>query len=62
MDAGRLRQADPEAAAAFLTGLLKSSLHHRRVWNVEAPPSERALQAHVAQAVEVFLHGFAVLA
>lgn len=62
MDAGRLREADPEAAAAFLTGLLKSSLHHRRVWNVEAPPSPRALEAHVAQAVEVFLHGFAILA
>ena len=62
MAAGRLREADPAAAAAFLTGLLKSSLHHRRVWNVEAPLSERALDAHVAQAVEVFLHGFCVLA
>lgn len=62
MDAGRLRQADPEAAAGFLTGLLKSSIHHRRVWNIEEPLSERALEAHVAQAVEVFLHGFAVLA
>ena len=62
MEAGELRPADPETAAAFLTGLLKSSLHHRRVWNVEAPMSEGSLSAHVAQAVEVFLHGFAVLA
>jgi AcrR family transcriptional regulator len=62
MALGQLRQADPEAAAAFLTGLLKSSLHHRRVWNLDGPPTERALQAHVAQAVEVFLHGFAILA
>ena len=43
-------------------GLLKSNVHHRRVWNVESPLSGRALEAHVAQAVEVFLHGFAVLA
>ena len=62
MNGGRLRTADSETAAAFLMGLLKSSLHHRRVWNVEAPISPKALEAHVAQAVEVFLHGFAVLA
>ena len=62
MEEGRLREADPAMAASFLIGLLKASLHHRRVWNVEAPLGERALDAHVAQAVEVFLHGFAVLA
>ncbi len=62
MDAGKLREADPRTAAGFLMGLLKSNVHHRRVWNVESPLSGRALEAHVAQAVEVFLHGFAVLA
>ena len=62
MDAGELRQADPEAAAGFLMGLLKSSIHHRRVWGIDEPLSDRALDAHVAQAVEVFLHGFAILA
>lgn len=62
MDEGRLREADPAMAAAFLVGLLKSNLHHRCVWNVETPLSERALEAHVARAVEVFLHGFCVLA
>ncbi len=62
MDAGKLRAADPEIAAGFLTGLLKSTLHHRRVWNVEGPMPARALEAHVAEAVEVFLHGFSVLA
>ena len=62
MSVGELRTADPEVMAAFLTGLLKSSLHHRRVWRLDAPLSTRALEAHVAQAVEVFLHGFVVRA
>ena len=62
MDEGRLREADPAVAASFLLGLIKSNLHHRCVWNVETPLGERALDAHVAQAVEVFLHGFAILA
>ena len=62
MDAGELRTAEPEVAAGFLMGLLKSTLHHRCVWNVQAPMPPRAMEAHVAQAVEVFLHGFVVLA
>lgn len=62
MEAGELRTADPATAAAFLIGLLKSTVHHRRVWNVEPAPGLRVMETHVAQAVEVFLHGFAVLA
>lgn len=62
MESGRLRAADPDAAASFLTGLLKSTVHHRRVWNVDPPMADRALHQHVAEAVEIFLHGFAVLA
>lgn len=59
MQAGDLRASDPEQAASFLTGLLKSNLHHRRVWNVLETVDEAALEAHVAQAVRVFLHGYA---
>ena len=59
MDGGELRAADPEQAASFLTGLLKSNLHHRRVWNVLEPVDEATLEAHVDGAVRVFLHGYA---
>jgi TetR/AcrR family transcriptional regulator, mexJK operon transcriptional repressor len=59
MAQGVLREGDPQQAAAFLLGLLKANIHHRRVWNVLAPMDEADLDAHVAQAVQVFLHGYA---
>lgn len=59
MDAGEMRRGDPEQAASFLTGLLKSNLHHRRVWNVLDEVDEAALEQHAAAAVRVFLHGCA---
>ena len=59
MDAGLLRPSDPSRAASFLLGLLKSNIHHRRVWNVLEPLSEGELELHVDEAVRVFLHGYA---
>ena len=59
MDGGVLRPGDPEQGASFLLGLLKSNLHHRRVWNVLPPLDDAALDAHVDEAVRVFLHGYA---
>ncbi len=59
MEAGVLRPADPRRAASFLLGLLKSNVHHKRVWNVLEPLSEGELEAHVDEAVWVFLHGYA---
>ena len=59
MEAGVLRPADPRRAASFLLGLLKSNVHHKRVWNVLEPLSEGELEAHVDEAVRVFLHGYA---
>ncbi len=60
MEAGELRRADPVRAASSLIGLLKANLHHRRVWNVLGALDDAAIDAHVAGAVEGFLHGFAV--
>lgn len=59
MEAGEMRRADPEQAGSFLVGLLKSNLHHRRVWNVLEEVEEAELDAHVDGAVAVFLHGYA---
>ena len=59
MDAGEMRGSDPEQAGAFLIGLLKSNLHHRRVWNVLDDVDEASLDAHVDAAVHVFLNGYA---
>ena len=59
MAAGVIRRSDPLRAAAFLTGLFKSNLHNRRIWGVLEPMDSAAISAHVAEAVRVFLQGYA---
>lgn len=60
MDAGRLRRADPVRAAEHFIDLCKSGLHQRRLWSIIDQPSEAAMDANVAAAVEVFLAAYRV--
>lgn len=59
MAEGKLRRADPQRAAEHLLALLKSGVHQKHLWGVAAPMDDDAIRAHVATAVETFLHGYA---
>jgi AcrR family transcriptional regulator len=58
MQAGILRDDDPERAATQLLGLFKAQVHQAVLWNVRAPLTDAELTAHIQAAVQTFLHGY----
>lgn len=58
MEAGRLRQADPVAAAIQFKDLAVSGMHHRRMWGVLGEPTEEQLAAQAAFGVDTFLRAY----
>ena len=57
MEAGVLRRTDPHLTASLLVGLLKAGPHQRLMWNVATAPEDRAVEAHVDAAIDLFLRG-----
>jgi AcrR family transcriptional regulator len=55
---GALGADDPAAAANAFVTLMRGDLHFRRLLNLIPEPSEDALRAEVAEAVDVFLKAF----
>ncbi|TNE35280.1 MAG: TetR/AcrR family transcriptional regulator [Alphaproteobacteria bacterium] len=62
MDEGVLARADPEQAALFLVSLIKADYDMRQMTHVGWEPGEELLRKHVIDAVDLFLHGYAVKA
>jgi AcrR family transcriptional regulator len=58
MEAGQLRLADPNVAAAHLIGLLKSEVYDRYLLNVDELVSEVRINQAVENAVLVFLAAY----
>jgi len=58
MDAGLLRQDDPERAGGFLLGMFKAQVHQAALWNVRGPLSDAEVEEQVHAAVQAFLHGY----
>ena len=59
--AGRFRAVDPEMAAYQFTGLLLGNLHVRALLYPDQLPTPDEVDAHVAQAVDIFLIGVAAI-
>ena len=57
--AGRFRPVDPEGAAVQLIGLLLGNMHVRALLYPDQIPKPDEIDTHVAQAVDIFLHGIA---
>lgn len=58
MAAGRLRQADPAAAARHMTSFIQS-LQQQRLWNVPGSDDPADVADHVRVSVDVFLRAYA---
>ncbi|HXQ11707.1 MAG TPA: TetR/AcrR family transcriptional regulator [Caulobacteraceae bacterium] len=56
--AGLVRPADPKMMGQRLKDLVLSDVYLRRLWGVLAPLSAKALRAHVAESVDIFLRAF----
>lgn len=59
MDAGRLRQARPDTAAAHLLGMLESEYQQQLLGAASEPPTAEQVSQSVRDAVSVFLRGYA---
>ena len=57
--AGRFRAVDPEMAAYQFSGLLLGNMHVRALLYPDQLPMPDEIDAHVAQAVDIFLNGIA---
>jgi len=53
-----VRPADPKMMGQRLKDLVLSDVYMRRLWGVLDPLGPRALRAHVAESVDVFLRAF----
>ncbi|MFC3533630.1 TetR/AcrR family transcriptional regulator [Vogesella facilis] len=62
MAAGRLRQARPWTAAMHLIGLLEAEYQEQMIVGITALPPVEQIRASVADAVRVFLAGYAAAA
>jgi AcrR family transcriptional regulator len=60
MAEGRMRQADPERAAAQAMDLALCGLYWRRLWNVGPPPTDAEIDANVQASVETFMAAYGV--
>jgi TetR/AcrR family transcriptional repressor of mexJK operon len=56
--AGLVRRADPKMMGQRLKDLVLSDVYLRRLWGVLDPLSAKALRAHVAESVDIFLMAF----
>ncbi|HEX5363591.1 MAG TPA: TetR/AcrR family transcriptional regulator C-terminal domain-containing protein, partial [Gallionella sp.] len=60
MDAGQLRKADPDLAAAQLRALLEAEVFEPLLLQaLDTPPNDRALKKAAARAVDTFLRAYA---
>jgi AcrR family transcriptional regulator len=60
MDAGQLRNADPDLAAAQLRALLEAEVFEPLLLQaLDTPPNDRALKKAAARAVDTFLRAYA---
>lgn len=55
MNAGQLRQCDPQVVADHLRALLESEFHHKQLLGVMDIPSQKTIAAAVDRALDVFL-------
>jgi AcrR family transcriptional regulator len=58
MDAGHLRQSDPQVVADHLRALLESEFLHKRLFSVMDVPSQKEIVTAVDRALEVFLAAY----
>lgn len=58
MAAGRLRRADPLAAAQHFMDLAISGVYWPRMWGAIADPTPAEIDVHVARAVDTFLRAY----
>lgn len=55
---GKLTPGDTFAMAGRFFSLVKGELHHRRLWGVMAYPDNAEIEAHVDEAVRIFLEAY----
>ena len=58
MDAGQLRQCDPQVVADHLRGLLEAEFLHKRLFSVMETPCQKEIVTAVDRALEVFLAAY----
>jgi TetR/AcrR family transcriptional regulator, mexJK operon transcriptional repressor len=58
-ESGELEVPDPRLAAAHLFSMLRGELHMRALFNLDQPPSARALESHIDDCLAVFLRAYA---
>jgi AcrR family transcriptional regulator len=58
MDAGHLKQSDPQVVADHLRALLEAEFFHQRLFGVADVPSHKEIAAAVDRALEVFLAAY----
>ena len=58
MDAGQLRQCDPQVVADHLRGLLEAEFLHKRLFSAMDIPSQKEIVTAVDRALEVFLAAY----
>jgi AcrR family transcriptional regulator len=58
MDAGHLRQCNPQVVADHLRALLEAEFLHKRLFSVMAIPSKKEIVTAVDRALEVFLAAY----
>ena len=58
MDAGQLRQCDPQVVADHLRALLEAEFLHKRLFSVMDVPSRKVIVTAVDRALEVFLAAY----
>jgi TetR/AcrR family transcriptional repressor of mexJK operon len=58
IEAGLVRAADPKMMGQRLKDLVLSDVYLRRLWGVLEPLSAKALRAHAAESVDIFLRAF----
>lgn len=58
IEAGLVRAADPKMMGQRLKDLVLSDVYLRRLWGVLEPLSAKALRAHAAELVDIFLRAF----
>ncbi|MNG40006.1 hypothetical protein D3C84_1284060 [compost metagenome] len=59
MEAGQLRRAKPDTAAAHLLGMLESEYQQHLLGAASEPPTAAQVSQSVQDAVAVFLRGYA---
>jgi AcrR family transcriptional regulator len=58
IQAGQLRQCDPQIAGEHLHALIEAEFHFKRLFSVVETPSQKAIAAAVDRALDVFLAAY----